>query len=43
MCTRIVNHYHEIHILLGIEQAGIRVILGTSEFEHAITFGAERP
>ncbi len=39
----IVNHDHEIHVLLGIEQAGIRVFFVTPEFEHVNTVGEKCP
>jgi hypothetical protein len=36
------NHYHEVHVLLGIEQAAIKILLTTPKFEHANTFGENR-
>jgi hypothetical protein len=36
------NHYHEVHILLGIEQAAIKIFFITPKFEHANTFGENR-
>jgi hypothetical protein len=39
----LIDHCNQVHVVLGIKQAGINVILGTPVFEHAITFGAKRP
>lgn len=33
------NHYHEVHVLLGIEQAAIKIFFITPKVEHANTFG----
>jgi hypothetical protein len=41
--ARVVDHYDQVHVLLGIEKAGVRVILVTSKVEHAITLDQNEP
>ena len=35
----LVDHCHEVHVVLGIEQTGINVIVIAPEFEHDNTVG----
>ena len=37
--TGFLNHYDEVHVLLGIEQAAIDFYFFTPKVEHANTFG----
>ena len=37
-----LNHYHKVHILLGIEQAAINIFSITPKVEHANTFGEKQ-
>jgi hypothetical protein len=39
----IVDHYQQVHVLLGIEQAGIHIILVTAKVEHAFTLDQIKP
>jgi hypothetical protein len=39
LSTCVVDHYDQVHILLRIKEAGIKLILVSAKVEHVITFG----
>ena len=38
-----IDQCNQVHVVLGIEQAGIHFIFDTPEFEHVNTFGEKQP